>query len=381
MKKRKSKIENRKSEVWHIYRFIERFELPEDMRMLRKSGLHYTRDFVGTAGGDEAVGYHTSFNLIANGDGLEYSMLYGLYRRLVNLAAQHSRIKRGYLLDVDNSPLSAVQIGKILGINGNKMRFLLQRFAKVKLLELIDTPDFSELSSDDEQAPAQPEKSKSKTVKHERTGQKRRKTTRACNAPGNSGEKQSPLKKRQGKGKALSSKELKATNGKTANASKKNKKRAKQLPAQEEAQTRHEQPQAEPHEPQRADAAGTGRTIRINPPGPSHLPAHSPPAGSYVPTYSQADVMFGTRVYQALGYQFPIHSTEGIREITAFASKWNSVLARLTGVPPPEIDALGMRLLREARKIGSRKANRNPGAVFQTVVERIVNKHTKTETG
>ena len=54
--------------VWRIFHFGERFELSENIRKCRKSALEFSRDFVGDAGGDEAVGYQRQFALLSNGD-------------------------------------------------------------------------------------------------------------------------------------------------------------------------------------------------------------------------------------------------------------------------------------------------------------------------
>lgn len=127
---------------WRIFRFKQRFELPDDIKICRKSGLQFTRDFVSAAGGDEAVGYLNQFSMLSNGDGLELCMLQGLYRRLVNMAASHSKAKRGYLLGPSDEPLSDAQIGKLVSIKAPQMRKLLHKFASVELLEKVELPDF-----------------------------------------------------------------------------------------------------------------------------------------------------------------------------------------------------------------------------------------------
>jgi len=125
--------------VWRIFRFKQRFELPG---YCRKSGLRFTRDFVITSG-YESDGYLHQFRLLDNGDGLNLAMLKGLYRDLVNMAAQHSKAKRGFLIDADDRPLTDLQIGKLLNIRGQTMRKILRQYAGVKLLEKVELPDFA----------------------------------------------------------------------------------------------------------------------------------------------------------------------------------------------------------------------------------------------
>ena len=123
--------------VWRIFHFKERFELPENIRKCRRSALEFSRDYVGDAGGDEAVAYQRQFALLSNGDGLEFGLLYGLYRLLVNMAAKQSRAFRGYLLDAKNQPLSDAQIGKLLKIETRRTSKLLRKYESVYFLEHV----------------------------------------------------------------------------------------------------------------------------------------------------------------------------------------------------------------------------------------------------
>ena len=128
--------------VWRIFHFKERFELSENIRKCRRSALEFSRDFVSDGGGDEAVGYQRQFALLSNGDGLEFGMLYGLYRLVVNMSAKQSRALRGYLLDAKKQPLSDGQIGKLLKIPTKRMSKILRQFASVDLLERVELPEF-----------------------------------------------------------------------------------------------------------------------------------------------------------------------------------------------------------------------------------------------
>ena len=146
--KRKSPVASKRAQsrtppkVWRIFHFKERFELPENIRKCRRSALEFSRDFVSDGAGDEAVGYQRQFALLSNGDGLEFGMLYGLYRLVVNMSAKQSRALRGYLLDAKKQPLSDGQIGKLLKIPTKRMSKILRQFASVDLLERVELPEF-----------------------------------------------------------------------------------------------------------------------------------------------------------------------------------------------------------------------------------------------
>lgn len=360
--------------IWRIFHFKERYELPDDMKSLRKSGLHYTKRFVGVAGGDEAVGYQSQFGMLQNGDGLEACMLEGIYGRLVNMAAQHSKAKRGFLLDAADQPLTDGQIGKLLNINARTMSKYLRLFETVKLLEKVDKPEF------DMSLNEQPAKKKGGD------NSDYRKTS------GISEKTEAPLKKRQtakppngGKGKG----KQRATNGLTAVNEKENingnsaKHKANvQGRVGPQGKVKDEPPSAPtttpplPLKPQVSDDLGGSKVIPFTAPQTSLKPA-SGRGRAVMATgagdYDRSDELFGQRVYVALGYRYEISSPEGRREICSFASKWAQARSSLARLSPELCDDLGVRLLEEARKIGRRgKRNKRPGAVWCTVADKLV---------
>ena len=80
---------------------------------------------------------------------------------------------------------------------------------------------------------------------------------------------------------------------------------------------------------------------------------------------------YGRRVYLGLGYRHDVDSAAARREQTSFASKHDKIVSTLAGLPPPAVDALLARGLAEAVKIGKRKGNRNKGAVWHTVLDKL----------
>ena len=336
--------------------------------MCRKSGLQYTRDFVSAAGGDEAVGYLRQFGLLNEGDGLKLGMFKGLYRELINMAAQHSWAKRGYLIDADDKPLSDAQIGKLLRIKGPTMGKILRQFASVKLLDKVDMPEF-DMSLND--LPP-------------------RKKDESRGTPGKSGKNQAPLKKRQnGKtakppkgGKKIN--EQKATNGLTAVNAKENKNDKAhrhnanvQGKVRSRGQAKEEPPSTPtttpPFKPQVSDAPGGSKVIPFTAPRTSFNSPGGPQRPRAVCGYDRSDEIFGKRIYVELGLRWDTASPEGRREICCFASKWAQARASLARLPPEVRDEIGVRLISEARKIAKRgKRNKRPGAVWCIVADKLV---------
>jgi len=360
MKKKnsQSKIENSQSQlVWRIFHFAERFELPEDIKICRKSGLQYTKRFVGIAGGDEAVGYHSQLALLENGDGMESCLIEGIYGRLVNMAAQHSYAKRGYLIDAADQPLSDAQIGKLLNINRRTMGRYMRLFESVRLIEKAELPEFD-------------------LTKNE--------------IPENSGKFRKPLKKGKRQNKKKKVNEQKATNGHTAvedkeknNGNRKRKSKAQGKVGVEPPSAPTAAPEPSAVEPSESDAPG-GVKAQAGCKSP-RSPVSARPGRKRPDTcisdarYDKSDVIYAGRIYEALKLRHPRDSPEAWREITSFAAVWNRCRSRLAALPlePEELDRLGLRGLRQAAKIAKQKKG-NRGAIFNdfmdTLTESIISK-------
>ena len=76
------------------------------------------------------------------------------------MAGKHSYTKRGYLLDAASEPLSSAQIARLLNFSAATMRKMLAKFEKVKLLELVDMPQFSLSKNEGGDTKKQPKKGK-----------------------------------------------------------------------------------------------------------------------------------------------------------------------------------------------------------------------------
>jgi hypothetical protein len=371
-----------KQKVWRIYRYAERYELKDDDRRCRKSALQFTRDFVSVMAGNEAVGYHQQLSMLQNGDGEEYFVLFGLYRTLINEAGKRSRAYRGYLLDAANGPLSDAKLARMFKIHVKKMSKLLRRLEVVDLLERVDVPEW-DLTLDElppkkddsvqEAGALETQKRGSRSKNKACAGDGRRRTAQA-------GDGQQPFKKTNNynynSNKNFNKQQ--ARSGKTTASARKEKttidngQKKTETQAQAEAQGKAQEQtvQAEPSppttqpsavKPQESDAGGERVT-----PTPSPLPSLSQGG------QSRHGLNYGKRVYLGLGYHHDVDSAEARREITSFASKHDQIVSALSKLSPPMIDALLQRGLAEAVKIGRRKGNRCKGAVWHTVMDKLV---------
>lgn len=366
----KSKRGTKKAlKVWSIFHFKERFELSENIRKCRKSALEFSRDFVGDAGGDEAVGYQRQFALLSNGDGLEFGLLYGLYRLLVNMAAKQSRAFRGYLLDAKNQPLSDAQIGKLLKIETRRMRKFLRQFASVDLLERVELPEFDvsvneppPRDDDDNDSGGSKQKSVEETRKTRSGGRGR---TRAEN----SARGRRPLEEN---GKRVNKKYFKdlIDNGSNDKCAKKRQRDEAKSNAIKGPPTT-----TQPLLPQPSDAAG-GFVIQFhNPPGSADNKRNEPQAiGDIIREighrYDLDSQRFGCDICRALGLG-DSSTPQGRREIGSFGSLWTK--AKASGLPPPVLTKLWDRSINEARKIGKRRTRRGkPAAIWCSVFNKIL---------
>lgn len=371
MSNRKSTIENRKStivnsqskKVWRIFRFTERYELPEDVKICRKSSLHYVKLFVGISAGDEAVGYEQQMAMMCNGDGQQSAMIEGLYGKLVKMAGKHSYYRRGYLIDAAGEPLTVSMLARLLNFPQPTMKKWIKRFEQVRLLEKVEQPDFEKLLEDGDT-----EKPKNQPKNEDNSGTDR-------NAPKRSGTKRNvpeSFKKttttKTPKG-VKTNRKRKATNGKrhAVGSKKKNGNNVSNASALEREVTGYAQcqePRAE--KPKESDLGGEASRERCK----------SPPGA----VYDQSDVAYGKRILRALGYNGEMDEGDAWREITSFASVYHDCRKMLCNLPPPEIDNLGIRGLREADRICRRRKQRkrdgrlritNPPALWNRTFQKI----------
>jgi len=353
--------------VWRIFRFAPRYEMPEDMRKCRISALEFTRDFVGDAGGDEAVNYHHQLDMLSNGDGSEYSKYYGVNRQLIKMAAKRSRAYRGYLIDAKNQPLSIGQIAKLLNYKTEDMRKILRRLASVDLLERVDLPEF-DLSAN--KLPPSKWGNDTKKKPGEKSGGR--------NRAENSAQERTPLKKRQKfKEKGLNSKYVNGNDKslKRINNDKQSRGNANALKGQTKDRTTSTPTTAPPFVPSESDAGG------------SVIPFHGPP-GSANHNRNQPQRLgeiikdikhrwdydakeFGSDIFIALKLPWNPVSNTGKRELGNFASAW--MKAKTSGISSENLNSLWKKAVEVAHKVANKRPKYpNPSRVWRGIFNKLL---------
>lgn len=303
------------TKVWHISRFRERFELPEDVRLDRKTPLHYTKDFVGSGNDDESCNYYNQLMALrSNRSRSSYHKLKGILSDLKSIAGNKSKEYRGYLLDSNFKPASVKEIGRWLGYREKEAEKILQALKDVGLIEHVGMPKFN----------GSPEKS-----------------GRARARPGKTVKRRKPLKRK--------------TNGK-AKVKEKEKKRHKVKP-----QKKVPTPTTQPIKPQ--PSAKAGRVVQsAAPPELKNTDLLGDVARRMLHRYDPRAKQFALEIYRALKLTWDLNSEQGKRELGCFSSLWHSADGS---------DELWARAVSEAEKIAKRRQNIKKGAVFCTVFKKL----------
>jgi len=359
--------------VWRIFHFKERFELPENIRKCRRSALEFSRDYVGDAGGDEAVAYQRQFALLSNGDGLEFGLLYGLYRLLVNMAAKQSRAFRGYLLDAKNQPLSDAQIGKLLKIETRRTSKLLRKYESVYLLEHVELPVFDLSVNDPPPKNDEEENGDDRGGNKQKSAGKPRSGGRGRTKAEKSAQGRKPLKKEERSNIVISNhKSGKMSNDKNGNGKDKTKGQKKRQGNKDNPNALEAPPSnAQPLEPQIPQKGGS---IKFAAPSAlKNIERLGNIAKKILSRYDPDAERFAFEIYNALKLPWDPTSEQGKREMGCFANVWQKAAGwQNASIPLPVLDELRARAIAEAGKIGHRRQNRKRGAVFCTVFKNLL---------
>lgn len=331
--------------VWHIFRFRQRFELPEDIRYDRKSPLQYTKDFVGSGNDDESCNYFNQ--IMALRAKSNYHCLRGIFSDLKNIAANKSKEYRGYLLTGSFEPASAREIGRWLGLSETKTKKILDVLSDVGLIEMVDLPNFN---GKPRKKTGGSKKTRARTGKNGKSRGPLKKKVKA-NVNTKSKSKVKTKTKTNGNGKGMSQDKIKdGTYKQSADVKPQGRSAASAAP-----------PSAPPLEPQ--VSAQQGRVIRFAAPAElENTKRIGDIAGDMLHRYNPHARRFAEEIYRALELPWDIGGRQAAREMGTFASAWHRV-----DIPPPGCDQLWERAVDEARKIARRKQNRKKGAVWLTV--------------
>lgn len=322
------------TKVYHISRFRQRYELPDDVRYNRGSPLKYTKDFVGSGSDDESCAFWRQ--LMALRSKKNYDSLRGNFADLKCVAGNQSKEYRGYLLDSNFKPASVKDIGRWLRKTEKQAEIIIKELLDVGLLERVPCPLFN----------GSPEKS-----------------GRARKNPGKSGKRRKSLKKK------TKAKTKVKVNGK--GKSKKNKKRLRK----DKPNVKNPPSTTQPIKPQ----VSARRESVIQFTAPSELKNTGllgDIAKKILYRYNPDSKQFAYEIYQALALPWDLESEEGKRELGCFASVWQKVIS-VDGIPQPVINQLRARAISEAKKIARRKQNKKKGAVWCHVFKNLIHAYSQ----
>lgn len=387
--------------VWHIFRFKERFELPDDVRYCRRSPLQYTRDYVGSGQDDEAISYQQQMSVLKSR--ANRLQLRGAFHDLKEIAANRSRCYRGYLLNAKFEPATTKKIAQWLGLGTRQAGKLLRELEDIGLIEQVDLPKF-DLSTNDE--PPKEKKGGGKGKKGKpKTGKRGTKKTPKGQIPDNPGRARKALRAKNETANGNGN-----DNGKGNLGEKETAKTAPTKSAPEEAEETtehhsgreppnlrlHQGLQAEtpsspaatpPSLPSDSDAGGdmpnTGNSG--HPPSsafrqPQRLGAVLETMSDGSPTYSSEAKEFGEKIFEAIGVKHSPISPEGRRELGNFASAWTQAVSG--GLLPTQITELWDKSVKDAQKInrqrGKKTFKRSAEAVWRYQFNARLSKMTTT---
>lgn len=369
--------DKRKAKVWHITDFAELYELADDIRKKRSGPLRFTRSLVTLspfASDAESRHFERMRCLRARP---ERHLLRSVFEDLKNWVAAKPFGMRGFLVTAEGKAAGCDYLAQQLMLSVDDLKQALPVLERLGFLERIP------MDWQPEPRPKRPrtrgktgsaktskkpgKKSEQKNRGNSKTAAKRTAGHSTKGLPESAGSSRNepesvcpPSRKDNDKGKSKVKDNQKATSGLTAPGCKKNNngndKDDPQGKSNEQAPGPPTNPPL-PSVPQESEAGGCRVTQFTGPPVTAEISRHG--------------LAYGRRLYIALGYRYDIDSPEAAREIASFGSKHDKLYQRLSALSPPAVDAVLSRGLREAAKIAKRPANKNKGAVWHTVMDKL----------
>lgn len=366
----------RKIKVWHITDFAELYELADDIRKKRSGPLRFTRSLVTLspfASDAESRYFERLCRLKAR---TERHLLRSVLADIVNWTAAKPFGMRGFLVTAEGKAASCEYLAEQLSLSVDDLKQAFPILEDLGFLERIPMndqpeprPKRSRTRGKTGSAKTTKKTGKKSEQKNNRKAQNNAKHTSEHHTKGlpeSAGSSRTepesscpPLRKGKAKSKSKVKDNQKTTSGLTASGCKRknndNEKDELQGKVKEQAPSPPTNPPL-PSMPQESDDGGRASNIT------------RPPDSAEV---SRRGLAYGRRVYLALGYRYDIDSPEAAREIGSFGSKHDTICQRLSALSPPSVDAVLSRGLREAAKIAKRPANKNKGAVWHTVMDKL----------
>lgn len=336
--------------MWRIFRFQQRFELKEDVRFCRSGPLIFIREYVGSGQDDEAIKYKQQIAVCESAPN-RCELLY-VFWKLREIAANHSRAYRGYLLDERFEPANISKIAVWIGFEAKKTERIMRQLEQIGLIEYVSLPNF-DLSVNEP-----PNRIRKSSRAHKPARARTRKPERA----------RAPLKK---KGKARSGKRNIKRNKKSGRSEPDKTKKQKKAKAQ-----------PNPMNPTESDR-GVGQACRIV--SSDGLPCRSikfnrkkgpERLGSVVQKLLQPPecLVFAAEVYKAIGTPYPLDSNEGKSEIGCWQSAWSKAL--LAGLSYEYLRELYDKVIKEAERLKLKrhriKFRNSPEAVLRDMFDKML---------
>ena len=351
----------RARKVWRIFRFAQRFELPDDTRFCRRSPLIYIRDYVGSGLDDESINYKRQITACKASPNRH--KLLAVFFDLREIAANYSRCFRGYILDERFEPASVNKIAGWVGLNIKETCKILKELEQIGLVEKTPLPEFDPSINE---SPGEDNKAKKDQ------GHGRRRTKRG------KGKKRKPRATSGAHGKSrapLNKKETESGNGKCKRESSgKPEEKGKKKETTSTPTT-----SLNPINPKGSDA-GVGQRVCC--------PVKDLSQGSvnYKQTAKLGSVLyklydpdaeqFAQEVYDAVGTRYPKDSREGRSELACWKAAWAK--AQMAGVNPAYLTELWNKIISEAMKLKRKRRRksvrfrRSPEAVLRWLFDRIL---------
>jgi len=394
--------------AWHITDFQDLFELSDDIRKGRSGPLRYTKSHVCLSpfAPDAEARYFERMRLLKARP--ERHLLRSTFEDLKNWTSAKQFGPRGFLVTSESKPATIDYLAAQLNLDIEDVKQALPLLEQLGFLERISMNGQTE-SDKPKRKPARKSRKNSVAKKTKKSPKKtkrknKRKAQNAAKDTVGGHEKRPPdsngLKRfnparagnpsRNGKAKSKDKNKgkvnHKATGDKTTVAGRKKNNGNSKLNANAQSKSntqvnpkqQAEQQQPEPIEPNESNA------LRGVPPNggckssQASLRTNNGPSCNIWPTsgeYDAGDLVYGRRVYLALGFNGDIDAIEARREITSFASVWHKCRQQLSGLSPPDMDRLGMRGLNEAKRIARycqrNKRRANPGAVWNDLMGKL----------
>ena len=351
-----------RQKVWKIFRFEERFELPDDSRFCRKGPLLFTRDYVGSGADDESIGYAQQMNsLRLRPNRLQ---LKGAFHDLLGIAANRSRKYRGYLLDENLRPASLKKISLWLGINERECKKIMGEIEEVGMIIQVEMPDFGNTNKG----------------KKSRGGTRNIGESRACSRKLEKKHQYKGKDKGKDKSKRESGSRVNRKRNKSGNCNSKDnpnpkeKGKIKQKPQHSSGKEPKPKPKPEPESAASPPTTPKGKKPNPNP-NPNPMNPTKPDggagknqavAGKLDAMYDQTGHQFALDVFRTLGIQ-PRADSNADSEVASWQAAWVRALA--AKLKPSDLSYLWDKTMASAKRLSSRvkrggKFRRNPQAVL-----------------